>query len=70
VMTCNVPGAFMQVDVNEVVHARLVGPVAELLTEVDPTSHTQHMAHYPPPCFFKRPVWTPAQRLFRGQSVR
>jgi hypothetical protein len=43
VMTCDVPGAFMQVDVDEVVHVRLVGPLAILLTKVDPTLYTKYM---------------------------
>jgi hypothetical protein len=40
-MTADVPGAFMQVDVDEVVHVRLVGPLAELLTKVDPLPCTK-----------------------------
>lgn len=44
VVTCDVPGAFMQVDVDEVVHVRLVGPLAELLTKVDPKLYTQYLA--------------------------
>jgi hypothetical protein len=43
VMTADVPGAFMQVDVDEVVHVRLVGPLAVLLTKVDPTLYTKYM---------------------------
>jgi hypothetical protein len=43
VMTCDVPGAFMQVDVDEVVHVRLVGPLAELLTKVDPKLYTKYV---------------------------
>jgi hypothetical protein len=42
-MTCDVPGAFMQVDVDEIVHVRLVGPLAELLTKVDPDLYTQYV---------------------------
>jgi hypothetical protein len=36
VMTCDIPGAFMQADVDEVVHVRLLGPLAALLEKVDP----------------------------------
>jgi hypothetical protein len=43
VMTCDIPGAFMQVDVDDVVHVRLVGPLAELLTKVDPDLYTKYM---------------------------
>jgi hypothetical protein len=43
VMTADVPGAFMQVDVDEVVHVRLVGPLAVLLTKVDPELYTEYL---------------------------
>ena len=37
VATCDVPGAFMQVDIDEQIHVRLDGELAELLMKVDPT---------------------------------
>jgi hypothetical protein len=40
----DVPGAFMQVDVDEIVHVRLVGPLAELLTKVDPALYAKYLA--------------------------
>jgi hypothetical protein len=43
VMTADVPGAFMQVEIDEVVHIRLVGPLAELLTKVDPELYTKYL---------------------------
>ena len=43
VLTCDVPGAFMQVDVDEVVHIRLEGPLAELLTQVDPELYSEYL---------------------------
>ena len=43
VLTCDIPGAFMQVDVDEVVHVRLEGPLAELLTKVDPKQYTKYV---------------------------
>jgi hypothetical protein len=43
VMTCDVPGAFMQVDVDEVVHVKLEGPLAELLTKVDPKLYSKFL---------------------------
>jgi hypothetical protein len=43
VLTADVPGAFMQVDVDEVVHVRLVGPLAILLTKVDPDLYTKYV---------------------------
>ena len=35
VVTADVPGAFMQADMNEIVHMKLTGPLAELLMKVD-----------------------------------
>jgi hypothetical protein len=35
VLTCDVPGAFMQVDVDEVIHVKLDGSLLELLAKVD-----------------------------------
>jgi len=43
VLTCDVPGAFMQVDVDEIVHVRLEGPLAEQLTKVDPKLYTKYL---------------------------
>jgi hypothetical protein len=43
VITCDVPGAFMQVDVDEIVHVRLEGPLAELLTKVDPEAYSEYL---------------------------
>ena len=37
VATCDVPGAFMQVDIDEQIHVHLDGELAELLVKVDPT---------------------------------
>ena len=42
-MTCDVPGAFMQVDVDEVVHVRLTGAMAELLAKVDPALYNKYI---------------------------
>jgi len=39
VMTIDIPGAFMQSDTDELIHIRLEGPMAELLTKVDPKKH-------------------------------
>jgi hypothetical protein len=43
VMTADVPGAFMQVDVDEVVHVRMVGALAELLAKVDSKLYTTYL---------------------------
>jgi uncharacterized protein YeaC (DUF1315 family) len=39
VMTIDIPGAFMQVEINELLHVRLEGPMAKLLTRVDPNKY-------------------------------
>jgi hypothetical protein len=44
-MTADVPGAFMQVDVDEIVHVRLVGALAELLAKVDPKLYTTYLGY-------------------------
>ena len=36
-VTCDVPGAFMQADIDELIHLRLDGELAELLIKVDPS---------------------------------
>jgi hypothetical protein len=43
VITCDVPGAFMQVDVDKVVHVRLVGPLVELLAKADLKLYTKYL---------------------------
>jgi hypothetical protein len=43
VVTCNIPGAFMQADIDEVLHVRLKGPLAQLLAKVDPDLYTKFM---------------------------
>ena len=37
VVTCDMPGAFMQTDIDELVHLKLEGEIAELLVKVDPS---------------------------------
>ena len=43
VTTCDVPGAFMQFDIDEVIQSRLEGALAELLTKVDPELYTKYL---------------------------
>ena len=38
-VTCDVPGAFMQADIDELIHLRLDGELAELLIKVDASYH-------------------------------
>jgi Reverse transcriptase (RNA-dependent DNA polymerase) len=39
VFTLDIPGAFMHADMDELVHMKLEGPLAELLTKVDPDAY-------------------------------
>jgi len=39
VVTADIPGAFMQADMDEVIHMKLEGPLAELLTKVNPAKY-------------------------------
>jgi hypothetical protein len=42
VVTADIPGAFMQADMDEVIHMKLEGPLATLLTRVDPKSYQKY----------------------------
>jgi hypothetical protein len=44
VVTCDIPGAFMQADIDEVLHMRLEGPLAKLLTKVDPELYSKYLS--------------------------
>ena len=44
VVTLDIPGAFMQADMDEVLYMKLEGPLAHLLTKVDPEQYSQFMA--------------------------
>ena len=46
VATCDIPGAFMQADMDEVVHVRFDGPLAQLLTRVDPHTYTKFLENH------------------------
>ena len=37
VVTLDIPGAFMQADIDEIIHVKLVGEIAELLVRVEPS---------------------------------
>jgi hypothetical protein len=43
VVTSDIPGAFMQTDVDEVTHVRLEGPLASLLAKVDLNLHEKYL---------------------------
>ena len=42
--TCDIPGAFMQANINVVIHVKLKGPLATLLARVDPEKYTKYIA--------------------------
>jgi hypothetical protein len=41
VVTADIPGAFMQTDMDEVIHMKLEGPLARLLTRFDPKLYSE-----------------------------
>ena len=41
----DIPGAFMQVDMDEIVHMRLEGKMAELLVHIDPNSYEKYTVY-------------------------
>jgi hypothetical protein len=43
VVTANIPGAFMQADMDEVIHMKLKGPLARLLTRVNPKVYIEYI---------------------------
>ena len=43
VVTCDIPGAFMHADMDELLHLKLEGPLAELLTKVDPKLYSPYI---------------------------
>eukprot|EP00957_Ditylum_brightwellii_P197743 15065216-Ditylum_brightwellii.AAC.1 len=43
VATCDIPGAFMQADMDEVVHMKLEGTMAELLVKLDPAMYRKYI---------------------------
>jgi hypothetical protein len=45
VATCDVPGAFMQTDIDKLIHVRMDGELAELLTKIDPGLYEKYMVN-------------------------
>jgi hypothetical protein len=43
-MTIDIPEAFMHVDIDELIHVHLEGPMAELLARVDPEKYRTYMS--------------------------
>jgi hypothetical protein len=44
VVTTDVPGAFMQTDIDELIHVKLEGPLVSLLAKVDPNLYEKYVA--------------------------
>jgi hypothetical protein len=42
VATVDIPGAFMQANMDELVHMRLDGQMAELMTQIDPVTYMKY----------------------------
>ena len=43
VITCDIPGAFMQADIDELIHVKFEGEIAELLVKVDPKLYSPYV---------------------------
>jgi hypothetical protein len=43
VVTADIPGAFMQADMDKIIHMKLEGPLAKLLIKVDPKKYEKFM---------------------------
>ena len=43
VMSCDIPGAFLHSDIDEIVHIKFEGEIAELLVKVDPELYTKYV---------------------------
>jgi hypothetical protein len=45
VATCDIPGAFMHADMDEIVHMKIEGPMAKLLVNIDPKLYEPYLTH-------------------------
>ena len=45
VATCDIPGAFLQADMDEIVHVRLEGTMAELMARMDPKMYRKYVQY-------------------------
>jgi hypothetical protein len=43
VATVDIPGAFMQADIDELVHVKFKGEIAEMLVKMDPKLYRKHV---------------------------
>jgi hypothetical protein len=43
VATCDIPGAFLHADIDEVLHMRIEGPMAKLLVDIDPALYGPYL---------------------------
>ena len=46
VVTTDIPGAFLQTDMDELIHVRLEGPLATLLAKVDPKLYDRYVEYH------------------------
>lgn len=45
VAACDVPGAFMQANIDETIYIRMDGELARLLEKIDPSKYSKHLTH-------------------------
>ena len=45
IATVDIPGAFMQADMDEIVHGRWEGAMTELLVKLDPNLYRKYIVH-------------------------
>jgi hypothetical protein len=45
VVTCDIPGAFLHPDIDEVLHMRIDGPMAQLLVNIDPKLYEPYLTN-------------------------
>eukprot|EP00957_Ditylum_brightwellii_P079751 6063882-Ditylum_brightwellii.AAC.1 len=43
VATCDIPGAFMQADIDKTIHMKVEGTMAELLVKLDPQMYCKYV---------------------------
>lgn len=44
-MSIDVPGAFMQADIDELIHVKLEGAMAQMMVRVDPDKYEPYLTH-------------------------
>eukprot|EP00957_Ditylum_brightwellii_P015062 1136259-Ditylum_brightwellii.AAC.1 len=60
VATIDIPGAFMQAEIDEIAHMKIEGTMAELLTKLDPTIPQKQKWYVDNVCAVQEgPLWYP-----------